>query len=86
MATAGHTYTVVYERDPETGSICASVPVLDLATYGQSLDEARSMMREALALHLEGLTEENMPIPADVLHVEAMTVELDEPAPERAGL
>ncbi len=46
------TFTAMYERDPETGSICASVPALDLATHGRNLREARAMLREALQLHL----------------------------------
>lgn len=85
MAHQSFTYTVVYERDPETGDICASVPALDLATHGPSLADARAMIREALELHLEGLSEENMPIPADVMQVEPITVEITTPAPEEAA-
>jgi predicted RNase H-like HicB family nuclease len=70
------TYTVIYEHDPETGDICASVPALDLGSHGGTLEEARAMIREALALHLEGLLEENMPIPQDVQTVERITVEI----------
>ena len=71
MASRAFTYTVVYEHDPETGYICASVPVLDLATHGRTLEEARLMAREALELHLEGLLEEKMPVPPDAIRVEA---------------
>jgi predicted RNase H-like HicB family nuclease len=85
VANTSYTFTVLYEHDPETGAICATVPVLDLATYGQTLDEARTMMREALELHLEGMTEENLPLPGDVLCVEPMTVEVNQPTPERAS-
>lgn len=85
MTKSSYTFTILYQHDPETNTICATVPVLDLATYGQTLEEARTMMREALELHLEGMTEENLPIPTDVLHVEPMTVELSQPTPERAS-
>jgi predicted RNase H-like HicB family nuclease len=71
------TYTVVYEQDPETGYICASVPALDLGTHGRSREEAAAMMREALELHLEGMLEENLPIPPDVLDTERMTIEVN---------
>ena len=73
---AQFTYTVVYDHDPETGQICASVPALDLGSHGSTLEEARAMIREALALHLEGLLEENMPIPRDVQTVERVTVDV----------
>ena len=73
---AQFTYTVVYEHDPETGQICASVPALDLGSHGSTVDETRAMIREALALHLEGLLEENMPLPGDVQTVEQVTVEV----------
>lgn len=84
MAKQLFTYTVVYEHDPETGSICASVPALELGTHGRTLDEARIMMREALELHLEGMLEENIPIPSDVLESERLTVEVDSFTPDGA--
>jgi len=80
MAKQLFTYTVVYESDPETGYICASVPALELGTHGRTLEEARAMMREALQLHLEGLLEEKIAIPPDVLESERLTVEVV-PAP-----
>jgi predicted RNA binding protein YcfA (HicA-like mRNA interferase family)/predicted RNase H-like HicB family nuclease len=72
-------YTVIYEEDPETHSICASVPALDLATYGESIEEARCRMREALELHLEGMLEELLPIAPDILQSERLTVEVGIP-------
>jgi predicted RNase H-like HicB family nuclease len=77
---AKFTYTVVYEIDPESGVYCASVPALDLATHGKTLEEAREMAREALGLHLEGMLEEQMPIPPDVLEIDRIIVEVASPA------
>ena len=77
-------FTVVYEIDPDSGYFCASVPALDLSSHGRTLEEARKMIREALELHLEGMQEENLPIPADVLEIERITVEVAEPAPNKA--
>ena len=85
MAHQAFTYTVVYERDPETGHICASVPALDLASHGRDLADARAMIREALELHLEGLMEEHMAIPPDVMQIEQITVEAATAAPEEAA-
>jgi predicted RNase H-like HicB family nuclease len=82
MAKHQFTYTVVYEHDPETGYICGSVPALELGTHGRTLDEARFMMREALELHLQGMLEENMPIPPDVSEIERLTVEVDSFTPD----
>ena len=79
---AEFTYTVVYEHDPESGQICASVPALDLGSHGSTPEEARAMIREALALHLEGLLEENLAIPPDVQTVERVTVDVALSAPE----
>jgi predicted RNase H-like HicB family nuclease len=42
------------------------------------------MAQEALELHLEGLREENLPIPADVLYVETLTVQISAAAPNPA--
>jgi predicted RNase H-like HicB family nuclease len=80
MAIQEFTYLVIYERDPETGYICASVPALDLGSHGRTMDEARAMIREALELHLEGMVEENMSVPPDVLESERLTVEVPVPA------
>ena len=78
------TYTVVYEQDRETGYFCASVPALDLGTHGRTLEEARVMVREALQLHLEGMVEESIPIPPDVIAHESLTVEV--PTPTSGGV
>ncbi len=87
MATQRFSYTVVYENDPETGYVCASVPALDLATHGRSMEEAQAMIREALELHLKGMLEENIPpIPPDILTSELVTVVLTPSiSPEPSG-
>ncbi len=77
-------FTVVFEVDPDSGYFCASVPALDLSSHGRTLPEARRMIREALELHLEGMQEENIPIPADVLEIERITVEVADPSTKEA--
>jgi predicted RNase H-like HicB family nuclease len=42
------------------------------------------MIREALELHLEGMQEENIPIPSDVTEVERITVEIADPSTKEA--
>ena len=78
-------FTVVYEIDPESGYFCATIPALDLSSHGKNLQEAQKMIREALELHLEGMQEEGIPIPSDVLEVERITVEVAEPATKEAS-
>jgi predicted RNase H-like HicB family nuclease len=77
-------FTVVYEMDPESGYFCATIPALDLASHGKNLQEAKTMIREALELHVEGMQEERIPIPPDVLEVERITVEVGGTAPKEA--
>jgi predicted RNase H-like HicB family nuclease len=48
MSVRQFTFTVAYEFDPETGSYCAGVPALNLGSQGETLEEARRMIREAL--------------------------------------
>jgi predicted RNase H-like HicB family nuclease len=84
MTSQPFTFTVVYELDPDTGFICASFPALDLATHGRTLEEARAMAREALAFHVEGMLEENLPVPSDVMEIERVTVDVITPAQEAA--
>ena len=72
------TYTVVYERDEESGDIVATFPAIDLATQGRTLEEARAMAHEALQLHLEGMMEDGDPLPPDVIDLERISVEVPE--------
>lgn len=58
-------YTVIIEPDLEEGGFVATVPILGIATQGESLDEVRLMIQEAIAGYLEGLKQENQPIPIE---------------------
>lgn len=71
-------YTVVYERDEESGDFVATFPALDLGTQGRTLEEARAMAHEALQLHLEGMIEDGDPLPPDVIDIEQVSVEVPE--------
>ena len=56
-------YTVIFEPAEEGGYI-VRVPVLPgCYTQGETLEEAKEMAREAIALHLETLKAINLPIP-----------------------
>lgn len=55
-------YTVVIVPDMESGGFVATVPVLGLATQGESLDEVRQMVQEAISGYIEGLKQEGQSI------------------------
>jgi predicted RNase H-like HicB family nuclease len=58
-------YVVIYERGMEREENWgASVPDLPgCITTGETLEEVRRHIREAIQLHLEGLKAEGLPIP-----------------------
>jgi predicted RNase H-like HicB family nuclease len=67
------TWTVVYERTPTGWS--AYVPALQgVGAAGGSHEETEQLIGEAIAMHLEGLAEDGLPIPepesVDIGHVE----------------
>jgi predicted RNase H-like HicB family nuclease len=69
------TYDVIFEGDDATGW-SAYVPDLPgVGVAGDSLDDVRALIPKTIAMHLEGLREDGIPIPpATPLHVESITV------------
>jgi len=68
-------YLVVYERSTD-GSIWARVPDLDgCYSCGETLEEAREHIKEAIALYLEDLKETGKPIPPPS-HLKAEMIEV----------
>ena len=57
-------YTVVYAPDPEGGYV-ATVPLLGIATQGETMDEARVMATDAIRGFLESLEKAGEPIPRE---------------------
>ncbi len=67
-------YRVVLVPEDE-GGFSVFVPALPgCYTQGDTRDEALSMAKEAITLHLESLREHGEPIPPD--HIEVTTVEV----------
>jgi predicted RNase H-like HicB family nuclease len=57
------TYTVIYEKGPTSWG--AYVPDLPgVISVGDSQDEVRELIQEAIEFHLSGMREEGMAIPA----------------------
>jgi predicted RNase H-like HicB family nuclease len=59
-------YTTVFEPLPE-GGYGVLVPALpEICTYGETLEEAREMARDAIRCFLESALKTGVPIPSDV--------------------
>ncbi len=63
VAAADHTYNILLQPEPEGGYTvtCPSLP--GLVTYGETLEEARTMAVEAVEAYLESLQVDDEPIP-----------------------
>ena len=68
-------YTVVFEKAPEGGYNVVVPAIPEICTFGESLEEAREMARDAIQCFLESARATGEPIPADV-----------EPATEQVAL
>ena len=62
-------YAIVIEGEP--GNYSAYVPDLPgCITVGETIEEVRENMHEAIQLHIEGLREDNLPVPEPTSQVE----------------
>ncbi len=58
-----YTYRVLLNREPE-GGFTVTVPTLPgCITYGETVDEAIAMAKEAIELYIESLVAHNEPVP-----------------------
>jgi len=58
-----YTYTVLFEPEPEGGYTVTCPTLPGLVSYGETLDEARTMAAEAIACYLESLRKDGLPLP-----------------------
>jgi predicted RNase H-like HicB family nuclease len=66
-------YVVVYEKS-QTGW-AAYVPDLPgVVTTGRTKEKTQQLIREAIEFHLEGLREDNLPIPEPSASAEVVTI------------
>jgi predicted RNase H-like HicB family nuclease len=56
-------YLVIIERDEEGGYSAWAPDLPGVAAAGSTYDETLTLMREAVAFHLEGMREDGDPIP-----------------------
>ncbi len=74
-------YTVVFEPLPE-GGFNVFVPALpEICTYGETMEEAPAMARDAIRCYLESALETGEYIPNDVKELTTERVEVTIPQP-----
>ncbi len=66
------TFLVAIHKEPQS-SYGVSVPDLPgCITAGDTIDEALTMAKEAITLHLEGMLDDNMELPEPTKDIEAL--------------
>jgi len=58
-------YHVLFARDPETGSVVAEIPALQIADFGVDVPEALDRLQAMATFHIHCLHEEGKMIPAE---------------------
>lgn len=75
MNTKEYRYLIILHPDRDEGGYSVTVPALPgVATQGESIEEAISMAREAIALHIEGLIAHGLPVPEEDTDVQAIVI------------
>ena len=62
-----HSYTVIYEEDPEGGFVASAPSLPGCYSQGDTLEQAKSNITEAIELYLETLHEERKEVPEEHL-------------------
>jgi antitoxin HicB len=63
LATKHLTFTAVFEPAEEGGYVVTFPAIPNLATQGETLDEARAMAQDCLRCYLGGLSADGLPLP-----------------------
>lgn len=58
-------YSVIVTWDADSQSWLASIPTLEIMTFGSTRDEAFAMAEDAIAGRLEALVAQHLPIPIE---------------------
>ena len=71
-----YSFAVVIEKEPEDPGYLAYSPTLaGCVSSGDTVEETRANMREALQQHVETLLEDGLPIPQDnIFYVEELAL------------
>ncbi len=64
-ATRVYRYTVILEPAEEGGYVAHCPALPGLVTEGDTLEEARQMVKDAIRCYVESLAKDGLPIPSD---------------------
>ena len=70
-------YTVLFEPAEEGGYVATCPALPGLVTEGDTLDEAREMVRDAIRGYLESLRKDGLPAPEDIPLSEPVKEEIE---------
>jgi predicted RNase H-like HicB family nuclease len=62
-------YTTLFEPMPEGGFNVVVPAIPEICTYGETLEDAREMARDAIRCYLESALKTGEPIPGDVAEI-----------------
>jgi predicted RNase H-like HicB family nuclease len=66
-------YTIIIEKgDRNYSAYCLDIP--GVVAAGETEEETEELMKEAIEFHLDGLKEENLPIPESTTRVRSVEV------------
>ena len=68
ITSSEYIYTVVFEPAEEGGYTVTCPALAGVVTESDTLEEARMMVKEAIACYIESLQEDNLPIPVGEEH------------------
>ena len=78
-------YTVLFEPAEEGGYVVTCPALPGLVTEGDTLDEARDMVRDAIRGYLESLAKDGLPAPEDIkLNADPVKEEIEVALPNPA--
>ncbi|TAK33472.1 MAG: type II toxin-antitoxin system HicB family antitoxin [Chloroflexota bacterium] len=70
-------YSIILHPDVEQGGYWVTVPSLPgCVSQGDSLEEAVSNAREAIALHIAGLIADGEPVPEEAVHPQTVVIDV----------
>jgi len=72
-------YTVFFEPLGDGGYMVVIPAIPEIITYGENLDEARAMAKDAIKCHCEGLMKDGEPLPEEMIGT-------DEPIREKLSI
>jgi len=70
-----HRYTIILHPDVEEGGYTVTVPALPgCVTQGETIEEAITMAKDAIRLHIESLIAEGEPVPEEREPLQAIVI------------